>query len=187
MTIEPHGPAGHRPAMDAPREPPEATVAGGSVAFEGAGELARVLRDAMAHAAGHATHRVCWCDENYAAWPLGEAAWVAQLTRWARAGGRELVMIARDWAGVERRHPRFVDWRRDWAHLIQCLAPDETRTATLPTLWIDAAGQAIRVLDHATWRGRAGVDRFDRQHARAEFDAISQRAGPGSSAVTLGL
>ena len=89
----------------------------------------RRLRDAMAHAGEHGTRRLCWCDEDFAAWPVGEAEWLAQLTRWARVTGRELVMIARDWPVIERRHPRFVAWRRDWAHVIQCLVPDEARTA----------------------------------------------------------
>jgi hypothetical protein len=175
------------PSMDDATGLQDAKPAAGGDAFEGAVEFAQALQRALAHAGEHATRRLCWCDEDFASWPLGDADWVDQLTRWARVSGRELVMIARDYSVIERRHPRFAVWRRDWAHVIQCLVPDETRTAALPTLWIDSDDQALRVFDREHLRGRAGFDRVDRQRAREDFDAISQRAGPGFSAVTLGL
>ena len=165
----------------------DAKAAAGGRAFEGAPEFARALRDAMVNASEHGTRRLCWCDEDFANWPLGDAEWVDMLTHWSRRPGRELVMIARDWVVVERRHPRFVTWRRDWSHVVQCLVPDEAHTAGLPTIWIDGDDQALRVFDAEHLRGRLGFDRVDRQRAREDFDAISQRASPGFSAVTLGL
>ena len=185
MTID--DAAERRPAMDDTTGLSAATSARGGDAFEGSVEFAQALQRALAHASEQGTRRVCWCDEDFTWWPLGDADWVAQLTRWARVTGRELVMIARDYAVIERRHPRFAVWRRDWSHVIQCLVPDETRIAALPTLWIDSDDQALRVFDSEHLRGRSGFDRVDRQRAREDFDAISQRAGPGFSAVTLGL
>jgi hypothetical protein len=175
------------PAMDDHTGLPEAKPAAGGHGFEGQLEFAQALRDAMIDACEKRTRRLCWCDEDFAAWPLGEADWVSQLTQWARTGGRELVLIARDYAVLERRHPRFVAWRRDWAHVIRCLAPDEARTDALPTLWIDSDDQALRVFDREHLRGRIGFDRVDRQRAREDFDAILQRASSAFSAVTLGL
>ena len=164
-----------------------AKAAAGGRAFEGAPEFASSLRDAMVNASEHGTRRLCWCDEDFASWPLGDSEWVDMLTHWVRKPGRELVMIARDWAVVERRHPRFVGWRRDWAHAVKCLVPDDAHTAALPTIWIDSDDQALRVFDAEHLRGRLGFDRVDRQRAREDFDAISQRASPGFAAVTLGL
>ena len=187
MTIEDGDPTGPRPAMDDTDGLREAKATSGGRAFEGSVEFAQALKDAMAHASERTTRRLCWCDEDFANWPLGEPDWVAQLTRWAKVTGRELVMIARDWSVIERHHPRFALWRRDWSHVIQCMVPDETRTAALPTLWIDSDDQALRVFDHEHLRGRIGFDRVDRQRAREDFDAILQRAGPGFAAVTLGL
>jgi hypothetical protein len=175
------------PSMDDITGLPDAKPPTGGQGFEGSTEFAQALRAAMAHASEHATRRICWCDEDFAAWPIGEVEWLDQLTRWARTSGRELVMIARDYSVIERRHPRFAVWRRDWAHVIQCMVPDETRTAALPTLWIDTDDQALRVFDHEHLRGRSGFDRVDRQRAREDFDAILQRASPGFAAVTLGL
>jgi hypothetical protein len=176
-----------RPALDDAAGLPGARPATGGRAFEGASEFSQAAREALAHAVEQGTRRLCWCDDDFAAWPIGETEWVAQLTRWARPGGREVVMVARDWLMVERRHPRFAAWRRDWSHVIQCLVPDESRPEALPTLWVDSADQALRVFDRDRLRGRIGFDRVDRQQAREDFDAISQRASPGFAAVTLGL
>ena len=185
MTIDD---AAERPsAMDDTTGLRDATGASGGHGFEGPLALAQALRGALSLALEQSTRRLCWCDEDFAAWPLGEAEWIAQLTRWVRVGGRELVMISRDYAVIERCHPRFVAWRRDWAHAVQCLVPDEARTEALPTLWIDSSDQALRVFDREHLRGRIGFDRVDRQRAREDFDAISQRANPGFAAATLGL
>ncbi len=55
-----------------------------AAAFEGPVEFAQAARDALAHAIEHGARRICWCDEDFAAWPLGDAEWVDPLTRWAR-------------------------------------------------------------------------------------------------------
>jgi hypothetical protein len=185
MTIE--DPASGATTMDDDSGLPSATGAAGGVAFEGAVEFAQALYRAMQHATENSTRRLCWSDADFAAWPLGESDFLSLLTRWARTGSRELVMIAADYRAIERLHPRFAVWRRDWAHVVQCMLPDDTRIPALPTLWIDSADQALRVFDREHWRGRSGVDRVDRQRAREDFDAILQRATPGFAAATLGL
>ena len=166
---------------------PAARPPSGGTAFEGPAAFADALRAALREAADRGTRRLCWCDPDFSTWPLGEADWIATLVRWARPGGRELVMVASSYDAVERLHPRFVAWRRDWSHVVHGLLPDESRTTDLPTLWIDSDDRALRVIDREHLRGRSGFDRLDRQRAREEFDAISQRASPGFSATTLGL
>jgi hypothetical protein len=156
-------------------------------AFEGAAGFAEALYRALEHAHAVSARRLCWCDADFASWPLGEAAWVDLLTRWARGGARELVMLATGYEAIGRLHPRFVAWRRDFAHVVRCLVPEESHATELPTLWIDSADQAVRVFDSEHLRGRAGFDRVDRQRAREEFDAIAQRGTAGFATVTLGL
>jgi hypothetical protein len=156
-------------------------------AFEGAGPFAEAIRRAMRHADERGARVLRWCDDDYAAWPLGGAAFVDLLTHWARAGGRELVMVAASFDDVQRRHPRFVRWRQDWSHVITCLEPAERQDDPLATLWLDGADQVVRVFDRERWRGRAGADRLDRQAAMEKLDAISQRATPAFAASTLGL
>ena len=157
------------------------------VAFEGTAGFAAALYQALRHAHAVSARRLCWCDPEFSAWPLGEAEWIDLLTRWSRGSGRELVMVATSFEAIARRHPRFAAWRRDFAHVVRCLVPEESRSTDLPTLWIDSADQAVRVFDREHWRGRAGFDRVDRQRAREEFDAIAQRATAGFATVTLGL
>jgi len=157
------------------------------MAFEGPDEFAQALRLALRHVEATGARRMCWCDPDFAAWPLGAADWVETLTRWARSGSRELVMVAASYAIIERECPRFVAWRRDFAHVVQCLTPEESLTLELPMLWVDSADQAIRVFDREHLRGRAGFDRADRQRAREEFDAIAQRGAAGFATSTPGL
>jgi len=156
-------------------------------AFEGAAGLAEALYQALGYADAVSARRLCWCDADFAAWPLGDAAFVGVLTRWARGGARELVMVAAGYESIGRLHPRFLAWRRDFSHVVRCLVPEESHETELPTLWIDSADQAVRVFDREHWRGRAGFDRVDRQRAREDFDAIAQRATAGFATVTLGL
>jgi hypothetical protein len=156
-------------------------------AFEGAAGLAEALHQALAHANAVQARRVCWCDADFAAWPLGEPAVIDLITHWARGGARELVMVAAGYEAIERRHPRFVAWRRDFSHQVRCLVPEASHATELPTLWIDSAGQAVRMFDREHLRGRAGFGRVDRQQAREDFDAIAQRAAAAFATVTLGL
>ncbi len=160
-------------------------------ADEGTFESAAGLADALHRVLRHATERdarvLQWCDEDFSAWPLGDAAFVDQLTRWVRGGPRELLLVAAGFDDLQRRHPRFVRWRQDWAHVITCLEPAERRPDPLPTLWLDSADQVVRVFDRVHWRGRVGADRVDRQQAREMLDAIAQRGTPAFGASTLGL
>jgi hypothetical protein len=156
-------------------------------AFDSAATFADAIRRAMRHADERGARVLRWCDDDYAAWPLGEAAFIDLLTHWARSGTRELVMVAASFDDVQRRHPRFVRWRQDWGHIIQCLEPAERHDDPLPTLWLDSADQVVRVFDRDSWRGRVGADRIDRQGAMEALDAITQRASPAFPASTLGL
>ena len=155
--------------------------------FEGPAELAEALRALLRHSEQAGVRRLCWCDPDFAAWPLGEADWIDALTRWAHAGPRELVMVAASYEALGRDHPRFVGWRRDHAHVLTCLVPDASRTLELPCLWVDTSGQGLKVFDAAQLRGRIGFDRTALQAVQEDFDAIAQRGTPGFAAVTLGL
>jgi hypothetical protein len=156
-------------------------------AFEGSAEFADAIRRVLRHATERGARQLRWCDDDFAAWPLGDAEVVDLLVEWARPGGRELVMIAARYDAVQRLHPRFVRWRQDWAHAVTCLEPAERSEDPLPGLWLDSVDQVVRVFDREHWRGRVGADRVDRQVAIERLDAISQRATPAFAASTLGL
>jgi hypothetical protein len=55
------------PSMDDHTGLPDAKPPTGGRGFEGSAEFAQALRGAMAYASEHATRRLCWCDEDFAA------------------------------------------------------------------------------------------------------------------------
>jgi hypothetical protein len=156
-------------------------------AVDSAAGFADAIRRVMRHADERDARVIRWCDEDFAFWPLGDVEFLDRLTHWARGPARELVMVAGTYELLRQRHPRFVQWRRDFGHVITCLEPSERRDDPLPTLWLDAADQVVRVFDRERWRGRVGADRVDRQLAREMLDAITQRGTPAFGASTLGL
>ena len=60
------------------------------------------------------------------AWPLGERSVIESLTRWAGAQ-RRLTLLALHYDEVSRRHARWAQWRRQWAHVVRL--PRATGTA----------------------------------------------------------
>ena len=98
------------------------------------------LRDAFAEMASVGCREAWISDETFADWPLNERAVIERLTQWAQSH-RKLVVVARHYDEVLRRHARWVDWRRQWSHVVECRAfPDHHRYAP------DAA---MRLLDDA--------------------------------------
>lgn len=104
----------------------------GRVAF------ADVIRRAFAKAAEEGWPRMVLCDVDFADWPLGEREVVASLNAWARRG-RSLQLLARDYGLLRQMHPRFVQWRTTWAHLVEAQACASAPVGELPSvLWSPA-------------------------------------------------
>lgn len=87
--------------------------------FEGRDAFQQLVRDALACAARDGWPALYLCDANFHDWPLGERAVAESLQQWARTG-RRFAMIALDFNEIVRRHPRFVQWRVRWDHIIVC-------------------------------------------------------------------
>lgn len=83
--------------------------------------FADLVRQSLATAAAEGWPRLVLCDNDFADWPLGERAVVASLQAWARRG-RVLQMLGRDLGLLRLQHPRFVQWRVAWAHLVEVRA-----------------------------------------------------------------
>ena len=123
-------PAGSTPVETGPAAPvtaaaqPEAVQTEPCAALpegrvQGREAFRQAVRDALACAAEQGWPELIVSDPDYSDWPLGEAGVVASLYRWARPG-RQFTMLAGSYGAIERLHPRFVPWRRDMAHLINC-------------------------------------------------------------------
>ena len=123
-------PAGSTPVETGPAAPATAAAQPEAVQTEpcaalpegrvqGREAFRQAVRDALACAAEQGWPELIVSDPDYSDWPLGEAGVVASLYRWARPG-RQFTMLAGSYGAIERLHPRFVPWRRDMAHLINC-------------------------------------------------------------------
>lgn len=124
-------------------------------------------------------------DLDFAAWPLNAPALIDALTHWA-APHRRLVLLARSYEEVVRRHARFVQWRVTWSHVVDARAPDEEDALSLPTLLL-ADRHSVQVFDRDRGRGKVSDDPGEARRLREQLDVILQRSSPAFAATTLGL
>ncbi|GHC80539.1 hypothetical protein GCM10007320_22290 [Pseudorhodoferax aquiterrae] len=124
-------------------------------------------------------------DADFADWPLGERAVVAELQAWARPG-RRCTLLAGSYEELRRRHARFVQWRMQWDHLISCRACRAMDRQDFPSaLW--SPHWSLRRLDtvHCTgWAGPEAARRVQTQELLAE---ALRRSTPAFAASVLGL
>ena len=137
-------------------------------------------------AAGRAGWReLILCDASFEDWPLGERAVLDALEAWAR-GGQRLTLLARRYDELERRHPLFVQWRRQRAHLIECRGVPTADALAMPSvLWSPAwALQRHEVLRSS---GVCGDEAARLLRLRELLDGWLERSSPAFAATTLGL
>jgi hypothetical protein len=154
--------------------------------FTTRGEFIDALRLGFTEAARVGCREIHAADPDFADWPLGEPAVLGALTRWALSH-RRLTLHALDFDGLRRRHPRFVDWRRQWSHVIDCRQVEEVDVQDMPTVLLAPGALTVRLFDRAQWRGSLSVEVADAARARELVDAISQRSVDAFPATTLGL
>jgi hypothetical protein len=160
-------------------------------AFAGRADFQRLLVEALEWVAAQGCRELHAWDASFADWPLSNDSVLSALTAWARPG-RQLHLLALQYDDVARRHPRFVRWRRDWAHCVTARAVEpEVRLDTAPESLLLAvgAGQALslRLFDRHLWRGELSLDAAQRLRGLEWFDALTQRSGDAFAPTTLGL
>jgi hypothetical protein len=144
------------------------------------------VRELIAQAQAQRERRLWFCDPDFADWPLNEPALIEQLSRWA-GPGRELTLLAQHYDEVQRRHPRFVAWRRTWGHCIDARVAVDLPPADHPGLLLLGAGLQLQVIDRLHWRGWVTDDARDASLRRDELDAYLQRSTPGFASSVMGL
>ena len=149
-------------------------------------EFHAALRYAFETLASMGAREVWLCDENFADWPLGERATVELLQQWA-ASSRKLTLVARHFDDVARRHPRWVEWRRNWAHIVSCRTNTELATGEFPTVLLGPGAISVRLSDNVHHRGRLLHDKADEIRCREQIDAVLQRSEEAFPATTTGL
>jgi hypothetical protein len=149
-------------------------------------EFQASLKQAFAMIAESGVSEIWLCDENFADWPLNEPEVVALLARWSLSH-RRCHVLALDFAALQQRHPRWVQWRRDRAHVVHCMTPDESGGAHLPSILFAPGVVCVRLSDRIHYRGRLTTTVEDTVRVREEVAALSQRCVEAFPASTLGL
>ena len=150
-------------------------------------DFAAAIHWAVRAAAERGARQMVWVDPDFADWPLNEPVLHEALTAWLATPRRHLLLLAEDYDVLPRRHPRFVSWRRNWAHAIEPRIQAEDQSAGLPTLLIDDGPVLLQLLDRVRWRGRCALDKRQASHWREQIDALLQRSAPGFAVSQLGL
>ncbi|MBC8056328.1 MAG: hypothetical protein H7Y61_07090 [Rhizobiales bacterium] len=149
-------------------------------------EFHAALRQAFDLIASVGSREVWLCDEDFADWPLGERAIVERFSEWA-ASNRKLTLLARSFDEVARRHPRWVEWRRSWSHIVSCRTNVELATGEFPTLLVGVGAVSVRLSNTVHHRGRLSRDRADEILCKEQIDAVLQRSEEAFPATTTGL
>lgn len=160
--------------------------------FTGRDNFVAALREGLVLAEREGARELCWLDADFVHWPLSEPAVLELLTAWAKPY-RRLRILAPQFESLQQRHPRFVQWRRTWSHVISAASfePELLSGSDLTALMLAPGAACVRLFDAEHWRGAisapmAGV-RGDELLSRQWFDAIEQRSSESFAASTLGL
>lgn len=144
------------------------------------------LYRAFADAAAVGCRELWLCDANFADWPLGERAVVEHLSQWA-GSQRRLTLLAATFDEVMRRHPRWVEWRRQWSHVVHCRTNADLEIAQMPSLLLAPGLMSVRLSDTVHWRGRWSHEAADELPCRELIDAVLQRSEEAFPATVTGL
>ena len=149
-------------------------------------EFHDALRQSFDLVADEGCREVFIADPTFADWPLGERAVIESLTRWAYAH-RKLTVLAQNFDEFTRRHPRWVEWRRQWAHVVECRALADDDAGKLAGLFLAPGLVTLRVLDAEHYRASLSFDPADAIRVRDNLDALLQRSEEAFPATNLGL
>lgn len=149
-------------------------------------EFHAALRSALAEAAAQGCREIWLCDNDFSDWPIGERAVVESFAQWA-GSHRRLTLLARSFDEVTRRHPRWVEWRRQWSHIVQCRSNNELEAGQMPSLLLATGLSSLHLVDPVNYRGRLSHDAADAVRCRELIDAVLQRSEEAFPATTTGL
>ena len=144
-----------------------------------------LIRQAFATAAHEGWPRMFLCDADFADWPLGERDVVASLNAWSMRG-RSLHLLARDYSVLRQMHPRFVQWRTTWSHLVEAQACASASMGELPSvLWSPV--WTLQRLDPLRCTMVVSRSAERRVALQEELQQWSLKSTPAFPASTLGL
>jgi len=149
-------------------------------------EFLDAIRASFARAAHDGAREILIFDPTFADWPLNDPAVVESLTGWVDSR-RSLTVFAHRFDELARRHSRFVEWRRQWAHVVHCRNDPELEAEQVPTVLLVPGSACVRLLDRVRHRGTLSNRPVDLTDCRETLDALLQRSVEAFPATTLGL
>lgn len=154
--------------------------------FEGREAFRQLVRDAFTCAVREGWPEMVLCDADFGDWPLGEPQVVEQLHQWS-GHRRSLTILAANFDVVSRMHPRFVQWRVRWDHLIVARKVRAIGNLDVPSvLW--SGRWALQRLDPVRSNGVTVHDAERLARQREQIDEwLQSRSAPGFPASVLGL
>ncbi|MEZ5646541.1 MAG: hypothetical protein R3E99_15520 [Burkholderiaceae bacterium] len=170
--------------MDVPENSmlPEALPTG---RMQGRQVFSQLVLKAIRAAVDRAWTPLILSDADFHDWPLGERDVVQALSDWA-ASGRQIRFLARDYRAVRERHPRLVQWRTQWSHLVEAHAWPSAGAGEVPSvLW--APGWCVERVDPERGVLVASDDPVRLLSLKERIDQAWQRGRPGFAATVLGL
>ena len=143
------------------------------------------VRCAIQAAAREGWSQLLLSDVDFLDWPLGERAVIDAFNAWA-GRGRHLRLLARDYGPLRLQHPRFVQWRATWSHIVDARVWTSAAAGELPTaIW--SAQWTQEVLDTERCSGVSSRERARSVALHERLEAAWQRGVPGFPASVLGL
>ena len=153
--------------------------------FDGRVAFQQLVRDALACAAREGWRELVLSDADFADWPLGERVVAESLQAWS-ASGRRVLLMARRWDDVPRRHARFVEWRRAWSHIVEAWGCASADALEFPSgLWSPAWVMERRDVQRCI--GYCGAQAERRVLLHETLQEWLRRSSPAFPATTLGL
>jgi len=153
--------------------------------LQGRQQFAQLVRQAIEVAASKAWSPLVLCDADFEDWPLGERAVVQALQDWA-GQGRRIRFLARDFHKLRERHPRLVQWRTQWSHLVEAQVWTSAGEGEVPSaLWTPA--WCLERVDPARAVMVASDDPARLLALRERIESAWHRGRPGFPATVLGL
>lgn len=153
--------------------------------MQGRNVFADLVRRALQTAAREGWPHLVLSDPDFGDWPLGERAVVDALNAWA-GRGRRIQFLAQGFDVLRERHPRLVQWRVTWAHIVEAHACRTLQGGALPSAIWSPAWTLERVdIDRCVMVASRRPER--RTLLQERLVACWQQGSPSFPATTLGL